>query len=81
MAKDESKEWAITTDGKRPLAGVAKDLLDLGFAGLQVLDEIGVITGSATDKIAAAARRVRGVKAVEPSIQHDVGPPDSPITW
>ena len=58
----KSKGWIITTSGDRPAKDVAKDLKAKGFAVDQVLDEIGSITGTADDAVAA---KVRGVKGVE----------------
>mgnify|MGYP001574053529 CR=1 FL=1 len=77
----QNKKWEITTSSDRPLRDIAKDLAECGLIDVQVLDEIGVITGLATDKAAAKLHKVPGVKTVEPSIRPDVGPPDSPDTW
>lgn len=77
----KSKGWIITTSGDRPAKDVAKDLKAKGFTVDQVLDEIGSITGTADDAVAAKARSVRGVADVSPDHPIDIGPPDSPTTW
>jgi hypothetical protein len=63
----ESKRWIVTTSGDRPLNDVARDIKAAGFVIDEVLDQIGIITGSATDSVAEAVpayswrrRRVAG---------------------
>jgi hypothetical protein len=51
------------------------------FAIDGVLEEIGIITGSATDSVAEAVRAIPGVADVSPDQPVDVGPPDSETTW
>jgi hypothetical protein len=77
----KSKGWIITTSGDRPAKDVAKDLKAKGFAVDQVLDEIGSITGTADDAVAAKVRGVKGVADVSPDSPIDIGPPDAPTTW
>lgn len=79
MAK--KKKWVVTATGERPLADVRKSLTESGFTVEQVLDEIGCITGAASDDVAARLRSVPGVGDVSPDAPADVGPPDSPVTW
>ena len=50
----ESKRWIVTTSGDRPLNDVARDIKAAGFVIDEVLDQIGIITGSATDSVAEA---------------------------
>lgn len=75
------KGWIVTMSGERPAKDVAKDLKAKGFVVEQVLDEIGSITGTADDAVAAKARSVRGVSDVSPDTTIDIGPPDAPTTW
>lgn len=77
----EAKSWIIATSGERPIQDIAKDLADAGLRGAQVLEEISVITGKATDKVLGKLRKVRGVVDVSSDMPIDVGPPDSPTTW
>lgn len=76
----DATEWVVTTDGRRPLGDVARELADAGFAVGQHLDAIGIVTGTATPQVAAAARRVPGVLDVSPNTPIDIGPPDAPVS-
>ena len=58
---DASSRWVITTSGDRPISDVAVDVAAAGFAMNQVLEVIGIITGSATDGVAEAVRAVPGL--------------------
>jgi hypothetical protein len=60
--------WIITTSAsaERPLREIADDLVKNGLSKAQVLDEIGVITGSAPADAVPRLRRVRGVVDVAP---------------
>lgn len=77
----EVDQWVVTTSGDRPVADVVRDLAEAGFAVGEVLDAIGVITGSCTGSVADAVRQVPGVADVSPDQPVDIGPPDSPTTW
>ena len=58
-----------------------RNLLDSGFEVEQVLDEIGIITGAASDDVVKRLRSVPGVADISPEPSVDIGPPDSPVTW
>ncbi len=73
-------QWVVTTSGDRPAADVARDLTEAGFEVGEVLDAIGVITGSSTGSVADAVRQVPGVADVSPDQPVDIGPPDSPTS-
>ena len=75
------KRWIVTTSSDRSLGDVRKNLSETGFAVDQVLDEIGCITGSASDDVATQMRGIPGVADVSPEIPIDIGPPDAPVTW
>jgi len=75
MAK--GKKWIVTTSGSRSLKDIKKELTDAGFGVDQVLEDIGVITGTADD--AERARKISGVSDVSPDQEVDIGPPDAPI--
>jgi hypothetical protein len=77
----ESKRWIVTTSGDRPLNDVARDIKAAGFVIDEVLDQIGIITGSATDSVAEAIRDIPGVADVSLDVPVDLGPPDSDETW
>ena len=77
----DKKKWVVTTSAGRPLAEIAKDLTDAGFAVGQTLEEIGIITGSSDESAVEKARRVPGVSDIAPETEIDIGPPGSPDTW
>ena len=81
MAADESKEWSITTRRTRPIRDIARDLAEAGLHDVQILEETGIITGSATDEAAARLRKVSGVRKVESTPGPDIGPPNEEFTW
>jgi len=73
------KKWIVTTSGERSLSDVKKQLAESGFAVDQVLDEIGIITGTSSDEDVERVRSVKGVADVSPDEVVDIGPPDAPI--
>jgi hypothetical protein len=77
----DNKQWVVTTSGGRPIKEVAKDLTKNGFKVGNVLDQIGSITGSASEDVAQHLRAVPGVADVSPDHAIDIGPPDAPVTW
>lgn len=77
MAK--GKKWIVTTSGDQSLSDVKKKLTESGFTVDQVLDEIGVITGTTSDDVVDRLRSVSGVADVSPDEQVDIGPPDAPV--
>ena len=79
MAK--KKRWIVTTSGNRTLSDVKKNLSEAGFTVDQVLDEIGCITGSASDTVAKKLQVIPGVADVSAETSIDIGPPDAPVTW
>jgi hypothetical protein len=80
-AKKQKKDWVIMTSGDRSLDDVAKELKKSGFKVDHVMNEIGMITGSADDAAAAKARKLKGVTDVSANAGADVGPPNSSDTW
>jgi hypothetical protein len=78
MAK--SKRWNVTKLGDRSLSDIKKDLKKAGFSVDQVHEEIGVITGAASDAVAKKLRAIPGID-VSPEETVDIGPPDSSVTW
>lgn len=75
------KTWIVTTGDDRPIDDVAKDLIDAGLKDLQILSEVGSITGSAEEDTVSKLRKVRGVKDVSQDISINIGPPGSRDTW
>ncbi len=78
MAKDK-KKWIVTASGKKKLSDVKDKLTESGFSVDQVLDDIGVITGTSSDDDVERVRKIDGVADVSPDEQVDIGPPDAPI--
>jgi hypothetical protein len=73
----KGKKWIVTTSGDRSLNDIKKELTEVGFGVDQVLEDIGVITGTASD--AKRLRSISGVSDVSPDQEVDIGPPDAPI--
>jgi hypothetical protein len=82
MAKKKAKkDLVVTASGDRSLSDVKKSLTDAGFIVDQVLNEIGCITGAASEDDVAKLRAIPGVADVSPSPPPiDIGPPDAPIS-
>lgn len=77
----KSKRWVVTTSGDRSLGEIEKNLTEAGFDVDQVLDEIGCVTGTASDDIAESSRAISGITDVSPEEPIDIGPPDASVTW
>ena len=77
----KKSRWVVTTSGSRPIGKVRDDLEKAGFSIDQVLEEIGVLLGSADEVAAAAAQELDGVADISAEGEIDIGPPDSPVTW
>ena len=80
MAKKEKQSLVVTLSGDRPVHEVAHDLKAAGLDVDQVLDAIGVVTGSAYASRAARLRKIPGVTDVSSSHIVDIGPPGAPIS-
>jgi hypothetical protein len=77
----EVKTWVVTTSGNRSIADIRKDLENAGLTHVEILDQIGVITGSADDSALDRLRTVPGVGDVSPSEPINIGPPNARETW
>lgn len=77
----EQKRWVVTLSKERPLSDIRQTLAKAGFAVDQVLEEIGVVTGSSDDAAVERIRALRGVADVSKDAPIDIGPPGSPTTW
>ncbi|HEX7174768.1 MAG TPA: hypothetical protein VF240_05750 [Pyrinomonadaceae bacterium] len=76
----DKKRWVITASDDRSLKDIKKRVTESGFDIDQVLDEIGCITGVASDDVAESLRSVPGVADVSPEPSVDIGPPDAPLS-
>jgi hypothetical protein len=75
-------EVVASTDPAHParISEVADGLARAGLRDVQVLDAVGVITGTVDDDAdLEALRQVAGVAAVEPSREVGIPPPDAPV--
>jgi len=77
----ESKGWIVTTSGDRPVSDIAENVKETGFTVGEVLDQIGVITGSGSDDVVEKLRAIPGIADVSPEGEVNIGPPDAPVTW
>ena len=76
-----SKRWVVTSSGKLSLNEVKKKLTQAGFSVDQVYEEIGSISGAASDDVAKRLRSLPEVADISPEPSVDIGPPNAPVTW
>ena len=75
MAKQAKQRLVVTVAPGRPIHEVTHDLKAAGFEVNEVLDTIGVVTGSAHPDQMPKLKSVRGVADVSPDHEVDIGPP------
>jgi hypothetical protein len=75
QAKPQSQSLVITLSGDRQIHEVARELKASGLESAQVLDTIGIVTGSAAPKSIAKLKKIRGVQDVSEDHPVDIGPP------
>jgi hypothetical protein len=75
------KRWIVTLSGQRPLGEVRTALESAGFEIENVLDIVGVITGTWAGASVSPLAEIEGVADVSPDSDVDIGPPDAPSTW
>jgi len=80
QAMASNKNWIVTTTGK-DLNNIKKQLEENGFAVNQVMTEIGIITGTASEAVVNKCRTLPGVTDISPDTDINIGPPGSPATW
>jgi hypothetical protein len=75
------KELLVTIDDDYvdKAATVVASLKKAGLTGVTLLEETGIVTGSAAPSKIAALRKVAGVRAVEESARIQLAPPDAPV--
>lgn len=79
-AKQAKQSLVITVSGDRGINEVSDDLKAAGVEVEQILETIGVVTGTAHARNVARLRRIRGVTDVSPGHDVDIGPPGSPVS-
>jgi translation elongation factor EF-1beta len=72
-------QLSVTVDDEHAVDEVAAGLRARGMEVAQVLEGIGVITGSATDAVRHALAEVEGVASVDEQLTHQLPPPDADI--
>jgi hypothetical protein len=72
-------QLSVTVDDGHAIEEVAAGLRARGMEVAQVLEGIGVITGSAPDDVRHALAAVEGVASVDEGLTHRLPPPDAPV--
>ena len=72
-------EVSVTVDDGHAIEEVAAGLRARGMQVAQVLEGIGVITGSAPDDVRQDLAGVQGVASVDEQVTHRLPPPDADI--
>jgi hypothetical protein len=72
-------QLSVTVDDGHAIDEVAAGLRARGMEVAQVLDGIGVITGSAPDDVRPALAAVEGVASVDEELTHRLPPPDAEV--
>ena len=66
MPGKKNELWIVTVSDERPIKKVVADLKAAGFAVEQVLEEIGIVSGSAAPDKVEQLRKIQGVMDVSP---------------
>jgi hypothetical protein len=72
-------ELSVTVGDGHAIEEVAAGLRARGMEVAQVLEGIGVITGSASDEVRGDLAGVEGVASVDEQLTHQLPPPDAPV--
>jgi hypothetical protein len=72
-------QLSVTVDDGHAIEDVAAVLRARGMEVAQVLDGIGVITGSAPAGVRTALAAVEGVASVDESLTHQLPPPEADV--
>lgn len=75
-SRGKKQDLVVTLSGDRKVHDVAKDLKAAGFSVKDVLEAVGIITGSAVTSKVGGLKRIQGVADVSESHPPvDIGPP------
>lgn len=80
MPPSEKQSFVVTLSGSRPIQQVASELSAQGFQVGSVLEQIGVITGSAHPSSLVRLRSHPGIKDISEDQPVDIGPPGAPLS-
>jgi hypothetical protein len=72
-------QLSVTVDDGHAIEEVAAGLRARGMQVAQVLDGIGVITGSAPEDVRQTLAGVEGVASVDEQLTHRLPPPDADV--
>ncbi len=72
-------QLSVTVGDGHAIEEVAAGLRARGMEVAQVLEGIGVITGTAPDEVRADLAGVEGVASVDEQLTHQLPPPDAPV--
>lgn len=70
---------SVTVDDAHAIEEVAAGLRARGMEVAEVLDGIGMITGSVPDEARESLAGVEGVASVDEQLTHQLPPPDAPV--
>ncbi len=79
MSRPAALSVNVALTDPRELPAVLKRLRQAGFVTRQVLEEVGVVSGSIPPDKLEALRRVEGVAEVEPDRTVQLPPPDADV--
>jgi hypothetical protein len=79
MAAQSKPAVIVTLSGERNVRDVARDLRAAGLEVDQVLEETGIVTGTADLGTHSRLRKIQGVADVSADHPVDIGPPDSEV--
>ena len=79
MAEKAKPAVIVTLSGERKVRDVARDLRAAGLDVDLVLEETGIVTGTAAPGTHATLRKIQGVADVSADHPIDIGPPGSEV--
>jgi len=79
MAANAKHAVIVTVSRARKIRDVEHDLRTAGLEVDQVLEEIGIVTGTADLDTQAKLKKISGVADVSADYPIDIGPPDSEV--
>ena len=75
------RRWIVTLTGDASPEQTAEDLRAKGFVVEQVLGEVGVITGQASDSTVEKLKTLPTLQSIEPDQPIQLPDPSTGITW
>jgi len=75
------RRWIVTLAGDASPEKIAEDLRAKGFVVEQVLGDVGVITGQASDSTVEKLKVLPTLQSIEPDQPIQLPDPSTGITW